>query len=229
MLFPLSQASPLAFFGLAIAAALLSSQFPPALALGGDDVPTKKADRPLMSPKPSMPKVTHKVYLDIDIEGADEGRIVLGLFGEVAPKTSENFRALCVCDSGDGKLSGEPLCYKGTRFHRAIPNFMVQGGDFTHGNGVGGESIYGGKFEDETFEVKLNKRFLLSMANHGPNSNGSQFFINTVKTSWLDKTHVTFGMVLEGEDVVKKIERQGTYGGETRRTITVKDSGELRV
>eukprot|EP00567_Pseudictyota_dubia_P007347 CAMPEP_0197434922 /NCGR_PEP_ID=MMETSP1175-20131217/2576_1 /TAXON_ID=1003142 /ORGANISM="Triceratium dubium, Strain CCMP147" /LENGTH=226 /DNA_ID=CAMNT_0042963797 /DNA_START=166 /DNA_END=846 /DNA_ORIENTATION=+ len=197
----------------------------------GDDVPMKKADRPKMDPKPKMPKVTHRVYLDIDIEGNKEesGRVVLGLFGEVAPKTAENFRALCACDKGKGKLSKKPLCYKGTKFHRIIPNFMIQGGDFTHGNGVGGESIYGGNFNDESFEVKHNKKFLLSMANTGPDSNGSQFFINTVKTSWLDKLNVAFGMVLDGEEVVKAIEHQGTNGGSPRAVVTITDSGELPV
>uniref|UniRef100_A0A7S4MW91 Peptidyl-prolyl cis-trans isomerase n=1 Tax=Odontella aurita TaxID=265563 RepID=A0A7S4MW91_9STRA len=179
-----------------------------------------------------MPKVTHKVYLDVDIEGYDlEGsnRIILGLFGEVAPKTTENFRALCACDKGKGKLSEKPLCYKGSDFHRIIPNFMIQAGDFTHGNGVGGESIYGGKFDDETFQVKHNKKFMLSMANSGPNSNGSQFFINTVKTSWLDKTNVAFGLVLDGEEVVKRIERRGTNGGTPQLRVRIIDSGELSV
>ena len=200
-------------------------------ALGGDDVPTKKADRPKMDPKPTMPEVTHRVYLEIDIEDDEEnsGRVVLGLFGKVAPKTAENFRALCACNKGKGEISGKPLCYKGTKFHRIIPNFMIQGGDTTHGNGQGGESIYGGKFADETFEVKHNKPLLLSMANHGPNSNGSQFFINTVKTSWLDRENVVFGMVLLGQDIVKAVEEYGTNIGEPTGIITISDSGELPV
>ena len=106
---------------------------------------------------------------------------------------------------------------------------MIQGGDFTHGNGVGGESIYGGKFDDETFQMKHNKLNLLSMANSGPNTNGSQFFINTVKTSWLDGKNVVFGMVLEGVDFVEKIEAKGTNSGAPRSKVTIVDSGEISV
>lgn len=216
------------FYILLLFAALLCCMTP---VKADHDVPMKKADRPKMDPKPTSPKVTHRVFLDVEIEGNSEGggRIVLGLFGEIAPKTAENFRALCACDKGKGKLSGKPLCYKGTKFHRIIPNFMIQAGDFTHGNGVGGESIYGGKFDDETFQVKHNKRFMLSMANIGPNSNGSQFFINTVKTSWLDNRNVAFGMVLSGEEVVKAIEHQGTNGGSPRGVVSIVNSGELPV
>lgn len=152
---------------------------------------------------------------------------MLGLFGTVAPKTVENFRALCACDKGTGKLSGKPLCYKGTKIHRIMPSFLIQGGDITHGTGVGGESIYGGHFEDETFEVKHNKKLLLSMANHGPDSNGSQFFINTVKVSWLDKKNVVFGMVLDGEDVIRKLEKLGSYSGKPSKEVIIKGSGEL--
>jgi len=177
-----------------------------------------------------MPEVTHKVYFDIEIEGdkSQSGRIVLGLFGTVAPKTVENFRGLCACNKGVGKLSGKPLCYKGSRIHRILPNFIIQGGDITHGNGTGGESIYGGHFEDETFEVKHNKKLLLSMANHGPNSNGSQFFINTAKVSWLDKKNVVFGMVLEGDDVIKALDTLGSYSGKPTAEVIIKDSGVLK-
>ena len=178
-----------------------------------------------------LPEITSKVFIDVSIEGDEggSGRIVLGLFGAVAPKAVENFRSLCDCKMGAGQVTGKPLCYKGSTFHRVIPNFMIQGGDFTHGDGTGGESIYGHQFDDESLglAVKLNRRYLLSMANSGRNSNGSQFFINTVKTQWLDGKHVVFGVVLEGIDVVKAVERQGSNGGHTRKVIHIQDSGEL--
>jgi peptidylprolyl isomerase len=178
-----------------------------------------------------MPEVTNKVFLDVKIEEGKEGRILLGLFGKIAPKTVENFLRLCKCDMGKAKLTPEAdLCYKGTVFHRVIPNFMIQSGDFSNHDGTGGESIYGGWFDDETFEVKHNRRFMLSMANSGrPNTNGSQFFINTVKTQWLDGHHVCFGRVLGGEDMITAIEEEGTYGGKPRSKITIVDSGELPV
>mmetsp|Transcript_26478 Transcript_26478/g.30772 ORF Transcript_26478/g.30772 Transcript_26478/m.30772 type:complete len:217 (-) Transcript_26478:1398-2048(-) len=188
------------------------------------EVPTEKAKVPLMDPKPQMPTITDKVYLDVEINGV-ESKIVIGLFGELVPKTVENFKSLCACDKGLGELSDEPLCYKNTKFHRIIPNFMIQAGDFTHFNGQGGESIYGGKFEDESFEIKHNKRYLVSMANSGPHTNGSQFFINTVKTSWLDGKHVVFGTVLEGKSTVDLIETYGTNSGVPKTEVIIKDSG----
>ena len=145
--------------------------------------------------------VTSKVFFDITIDGEAAGRIVFGLFGDTVPKTAENFRALTTGEKGAGK-SGKPLHFKDTAFHRIIPQFMAQGGDFTLGDGRGGESIYGEKFADENFKLKHTKPYLLSMANAGPNTNGSQFFITFIATPWLDGRHTVFGEVLEGEALV---------------------------
>jgi peptidylprolyl isomerase len=171
-------------------------------------------------------EVTNKVFFDVSINGVNKGRIVFGLFGGIVPKTVENFRALCTGENGVGK-QGKPLHFKGSTFHRIIPNFMVQGGDFTVGNGTGGESIYGDRFDDENFIAKHTGPGLLSMANAGPNTNGSQFFITLNTTEWLDGRHVVFGKVLEGMNVVKEIEKAGTNTGKPSQTVVITNSGEL--
>ena len=170
-----------------------------------------------------------KVFFDIVIDQEPAGRIVFELFSDTAPKTAENFRALCTGEKGVGN-AGVPLHYKGSSFHRIIPQFMCQGGDFTNHNGRGGESIYGAKFADETFEGKAGKHpgpGVLSMANAGPNTNGSQFFICTVETPWLNGKHVVFGQVVEGFEVVEKMEAVGSRNGQTSVPVIIADSGQL--
>eukprot|EP00742_Colponemidia_sp_Colp-10_P000616 GILJ01000674.1.p1 GENE.GILJ01000674.1~~GILJ01000674.1.p1 ORF type:complete len:180 (+),score=32.80 GILJ01000674.1:44-583(+) len=166
-----------------------------------------------------------KVFFDIAIGARKAGRIVFELFADKTPKTAENFRALCTGEKGIGQ-SGKPLHFKGSSFHRIIPNFMCQGGDFTRGNGTGGESIYGMKFEDENFKVKHTVRGLLSMANAGPNTNGSQFFITTVPCPWLDGKHTVFGRVTEGMNVVDAMEAVGTDSGRVKEPVSITDCGE---
>ncbi len=167
-----------------------------------------------------------QVFFDITIGGAPAGRVTFELFADVVPRTAENFRALCTGEKGVGR-AGKPLHFKGSSFHRIIPGFMCQGGDFTRGNGTGGESIYGEKFADENFELKHRGAGTLSMANAGPNTNGSQFFICTADTSWLDGKHVVFGRVTDGMPVVQKMEAVGSRGGQTSAPVTIADCGQL--
>lgn len=152
-------------------------------------------------------------YFDITIGGKPAGRIVFQLYQDIVPKTADNFRALCTGEKGEGP-SGKKLWYQGCTFHRIIKGFMIQGGDFTAHNGTGGESIYGEKFEDENFEVKHTKPFLLSMANAGKDTNGSQFFITCAPTPHLDGKHVVFGEVIRGKSVVRLVENTPTNSGD---------------
>lgn len=172
-------------------------------------------------------EITHRVFLDVDIDKQRIGRITIGLYGDVVPKTVENFRALCTGEIGKA-ANGKVLHYKGTPFHRIIPGFMIQGGDIVSGDGKGNQSVYGGPFRDENFKAKHSHAGTVAMVNSGPDSNGSQFFITTVKAYWLDGEHVVFGRVIDGMDTVYAIEGgAGTYSGKPRKKAVISDSGEI--
>ena len=186
---------------------------------------TSMADeyKPFHPVNPNNPRV----FFDIAIGGQPAGRVEMELFADTCPRTAENFLQLCV---GTKNKAGAPLAFKGSSFHRVIPGFMCQGGDFTRGDGRGGESIYGGRFDDETFAGKAGKHFgpgTLSMANAGPNTNGSQFFLCTAATPHLDGKHVVFGQVVAGYDVIKKIEAVGSRSGQTSAKVTISDCGKV--
>lgn len=174
-----------------------------------------------MAPRP-------KVFFDISIGGKPAGKVVFELYNDIVPKTAENFRALCTGEKGKSAKSQAPLHYKGSGFHRVIKSFMIQGGDFTAHNGTGGESIYGEKFDDENFQLKHEKPFLLSMANAGPGTNGSQFFVTTVPTPHLDGKHVVFGEVIAGKSVVRAVEETPVGPNDKpENAVDIDDCGEL--
>lgn len=166
-----------------------------------------------------------RCFFDVSIGDRSAGRITFELFNDV-PRTTENFRALCTGERGVG-AAGKPLHFRSSVFHRIIPQFMIQGGDFTRGNGTGGESIYGERFADENFRHRHSEPYLLSMANAGPNTNGSQFFITTVPTPHLDGKHVVFGRVVDGVDVVRAMEATGSRDGRTSQRVTITNCGQL--
>eukprot|EP01013_Petalomonas_cantuscygni_P020831 TRINITY_DN39569_c0_g1_i1.p1 TRINITY_DN39569_c0_g1~~TRINITY_DN39569_c0_g1_i1.p1 ORF type:complete len:216 (+),score=37.78 TRINITY_DN39569_c0_g1_i1:41-649(+) len=181
-----------------------------------------------LGPRPPSNPANPRVFVDVTIGGKDAGRLIFELFHDACPQTAENFRALCTGERGVDRKTSKALHYKNTPFHRIIPGFMCQGGDITRGNGYGGVSIYGDRFPDETFRGKCGRHFgfgTLSMANAGPNTNGSQFFMCTADTPWLDGKHVVFGMLESGDATLKMMEKQGSQTGQTAQDVRIADCG----
>lgn len=177
----------------------------------------------------SMKAGNPKVFFDVTIGGTPAGRVTMELYADIVPKTAENFRALCTGEMGMGP-SGKPLHYKGSSFHRVIKDFMAQGGDFTRGDGTGGESIYGRNFPDENFKIQHLGRGDLSMANAGPNTNGSQFFMCFIQTTWLNGKHTVFGKVVEDpSNVLNALEAVGSQSGSTSKKCIIADCGEVKI
>lgn len=212
--------------GIVVIALVATGLYVGATSLGGGGGGAPRG--PTLTPEQAEHADDPRVYMDIDLGGRRAGRIELQLFSSVCPRTCDNFRALCTGEKGVG-ASGHALHFKGSTFHRVIPGFMCQGGDFTRGNGTGGESIYGNKFDDE-FEkgvVRHSKPYLLAMANAGRNTNGSQFFLTTAQTPHLDGKHVVFGRVVGGEDVVRAIEAVGSPSGAISKSVRIAECGQL--
>ncbi len=201
----------------------------PALAADEKKAPAKAEEKKAPAKEEKKDKdreITRRCYFDINIDGKPAGKIVFGLYGKTVPKTVDNFMELCI--GAKSEKNPKALTYKGSPFHRVIPQFMLQGGDITQGNGMGGESIYGRTFPDEDFKLKHDRPGLLSMANAGPNTNGSQFFVTTVVTPWLDGRHVVFGEVIQGMELVSQIEKLGSESGKPQKPVTVAASGEKK-
>ena len=207
--------SPLSSFS------LRATAFP---ACQGVDCSSKGTTKGVATTADADKTITSTIYLDIAIDNKYAGRVLIGLYGNEVPVTTENFRALCTGEKGMGTM-GEQLSYVGTPFHRIIPDFMIQGGDITSHDGYGGESIYGKMFDDENFNIQFDKEGLVAMANAGPDTQGSQFFITTTVTSWLNGLHVVFGEVTDNYDLIKTVEALGSSSGTPSKTVTIVASG----